>query len=155
MNYIIFNKKDLRVYHILSKPPVDFSDTLDIARCEEIPKGDFAYFTVYNLAVKTEKYTEVKQNPVTKTDEEGNEYKSYEEIEVEKTREYKVCDLIGHKREIVDTRSYSEKVVSLIREKYSLDEELAIQRQRDTKPEEFQEYFNYCEECKAKAKEEL
>lgn len=57
--------------------------------------------------------------------------------------------------EIKDTRSYSEKVVSLIREKYSLDEELAIQRQRDTKPEEFQEYFNYCEECKAKAKEEL
>lgn len=55
--------------------------------------------------------------------------------------------------EIIDTRSYSEKVVSLIREKYSLDEELAIQRQRDTKPEEFQEYFNYCEECKAKYKE--
>lgn len=57
--------------------------------------------------------------------------------------------------EIKDTRSYSEKVVSLIREKYSLDEELALERQRDTKPEEFQEYFNYCEECKAKAKEEL
>lgn len=57
--------------------------------------------------------------------------------------------------EFNDTRSYSEKVVSLIREKYSIDEELAIQRQRDTKPNEFQEYFNYCEECKAKAKEEL
>lgn len=55
--------------------------------------------------------------------------------------------------EIKDTRSYSEKVVSLIREKYSLDEELAIQRQRDSKPEEFQAYFNYCEECKAKYKE--
>lgn len=50
--------------------------------------------------------------------------------------------------------SYEEKVVSLIREKYSLDEELAIQRQRDTKPEEFQAYFEYCEECKQKAKEE-
>ena len=49
---------------------------------------------------------------------------------------------------------YEEKVVSLIREKYSLDEELAIQRQRDTKPEEFKEYFTYCEECKMKAKEE-
>lgn len=47
---------------------------------------------------------------------------------------------------------YNEKVVSLIREKYSLDEELAIQRQRDTKPEEFQAYFDYCEECKEKAK---
>lgn len=57
--------------------------------------------------------------------------------------------------EIKDTRSYSEKVVSLIREKYSLDEELAIQRQRDTKPQEFQEYFNYCEECKKKARGEV
>lgn len=57
--------------------------------------------------------------------------------------------------EFKDTRSYSEKVVSLIREKYSLDEELAIQRQRDTKPEEFQKYFEYCEACKAKVKGEL
>ena len=57
--------------------------------------------------------------------------------------------------EIKDTRSYSEKVVSLIREKYSLDEELAIQRQRDSKPQEFQEYFNYCEECKQKARGEV
>lgn len=47
---------------------------------------------------------------------------------------------------------YQEKVVTLIREKYSLDEELAIQRQRDTKPEEFNEYFAYCEECKEKAR---
>lgn len=49
--------------------------------------------------------------------------------------------------------TYEEKVVSLIREQYSLDEELAIQRQRDTKPEEFQAYFEYCEECKQKAKD--
>ena len=55
--------------------------------------------------------------------------------------------------EIKDTRSYNEKVVSLISEKYSLDEELAIQRQRDIKPQEFQEYFEYCEACKQKAKQ--
>ncbi len=55
--------------------------------------------------------------------------------------------------EFKDTRSYSEKVVSLIREKYSLDEELAIQRQRDSKPQEFSEYFEYCEACKQKAKQ--
>lgn len=50
--------------------------------------------------------------------------------------------------------TYEEKVVSFIREKYSIDDELAIQRQRDTKPEEFQAYFEYCEECKEKAKAE-
>ena len=49
---------------------------------------------------------------------------------------------------------YEEKVVALIRERYSIDEELAIQRQRDTKPDEFQAYFDYCEECKEKAKGE-
>ena len=48
--------------------------------------------------------------------------------------------------------SYEEKVVALIRERYSIDEELAIQRQRDTKPEEFQQYFIYCEDCKIRAK---
>lgn len=47
---------------------------------------------------------------------------------------------------------YDEMVVSLIRERYSLDEELAIQRQRDTKPDEFSQYFAYCEECKEKAR---
>ena len=49
---------------------------------------------------------------------------------------------------------YEEKVVSLIHEKYSVDDELAIQRQRDTKPYEFNEYFAYCEKCKQRAKEE-
>lgn len=43
---------------------------------------------------------------------------------------------------------YSEKVVNLIRQKYSVDDELAIQRQKDEKPMEWQEYYNYCEWCK-------
>lgn len=144
--YIVYNKSDLRVVYFLGKKPISVSDNLGVAECSNIPEGDFDYFTVCNLETKTEKYIEIEQNPAAKTDEEGNEYESYEE---------KVCDLVGHKKEIVDTRSYSEKVVSLIREKYSINEELAIQRQRDTKPDEFQEYFNYCEECKAKVKKML
>ena len=35
-----------------------------------------------------------------------------------------------------------------IREKYSLDDELAILRQRDTKPQEFEEYNSYVEKIK-------
>lgn len=50
------------------------------------------------------------------------------------------------------TLPYEEEVARMIRERYSIDDELAIQRQRDTKPQEFWEYFNYCEACKAKAK---
>lgn len=51
--------------------------------------------------------------------------------------------------------SYEEQVVSMIRERYSADDELALLRQRDTKPEEFEQYFNYCEECKATVKQKL
>lgn len=48
--------------------------------------------------------------------------------------------------------SYEKIVSSIIREKYSLDEELAIQRQRFIKEEEFEEYFNFCESVKALVK---
>lgn len=44
--------------------------------------------------------------------------------------------------------TYQERVEQLIRERYTSNQELAIQRQRDTKPSEFDEYFAYCEECK-------
>ena len=51
--------------------------------------------------------------------------------------------------------TYEERVEQLIREKYSINQELAILRQRETKPEEFKEYFAYCEECKMLAKNEI
>lgn len=47
---------------------------------------------------------------------------------------------------------YENTVNAKIREKYTLSQELAILRQRDTKPEEYAAYYTYCEECKAKAK---
>lgn len=50
--------------------------------------------------------------------------------------------------------TYEEYVEQLIRERYSLNQELAIQRQRETKVDEFNAYYEYCEECKTKAKEE-
>jgi hypothetical protein len=48
--------------------------------------------------------------------------------------------------------TYEERVEQLIREKYSINQELAILRQRETKPDEFAEYFAFCEECKSVAK---
>lgn len=45
--------------------------------------------------------------------------------------------------------AYEERVEALIRERYSVSDELAILRQRDTKPAEFEEYFRYAEACKA------
>ena len=46
-------------------------------------------------------------------------------------------------------------IVAKVRERYTLDEELAILRQRDTKPEEFAEYNEYVEQCKADVDEEI
>lgn len=51
--------------------------------------------------------------------------------------------------------TYEDRVVELIRLRYDVNAELAILRQRDSKPEEFTEYNSYCEECKQQAKEEL
>ena len=44
---------------------------------------------------------------------------------------------------------YKERVVSRIREKYSVDDEIAILRQRETKPKEFAEYNAFVEQIKA------
>ena len=44
---------------------------------------------------------------------------------------------------------YDEAVNAKIRERYSESQEFAIHRQKDKKPEEYTEYYAYCEECKA------
>lgn len=51
--------------------------------------------------------------------------------------------------------SYETLVLIGIREKYSLQQEQALARQKDSKPEKWEEYYDYCEECKKKAKEQL
>lgn len=49
--------------------------------------------------------------------------------------------------------SYEELVIKLIRSEYSIDEEFAILRQRDSKPDEFETYNNFVEQCKTVAKQ--
>ena len=51
--------------------------------------------------------------------------------------------------------TYEERVVELIRERYSIDDEIAILRQKDTKQDEYQAWYDYCEACKAQAKENV
>lgn len=55
----------------------------------------------------------------------------------------------------VEKEEYNNLIVKLIRQKYSINDELAILRQQTTKPNEFEEYNNYVEQCKVKAKEML
>ncbi|MBQ5885394.1 MAG: hypothetical protein IIW79_03195 [Clostridia bacterium] len=48
---------------------------------------------------------------------------------------------------------YEKRVVARIREKYSVDDELAFLRQRDTKPDEFAVYNDFVEGIKAEERE--
>ena len=50
--------------------------------------------------------------------------------------------------------SYVELVVQKIRERYSIDDELALLRQRESKPDEFAEYNAFVESCKEQARNE-
>ena len=59
------------------------------------------------------------------------------------------------RKQAIANDEYENKVVALIRKKYSVNQELAILRQRDTKPLEFAEYNDYVEQCKEQVKNEL
>jgi hypothetical protein len=49
-----------------------------------------------------------------------------------------------------------EKIVSaIIRENFTIDEEFAIQRQRDSKPENFETYNQFCENVKDMVKTDI
>ena len=47
---------------------------------------------------------------------------------------------------------YDDAVNSKIRERYSESQEFAVLRQQAEKPEEYAEYYAYCESCKAYVK---
>ena len=77
----------------------------------------------------------------------ADEIDQWEEITVEEAeRAKRLAENEAHYRSMVSAR---------IRSRYDLDAELAILRQRDSKPEEFAAYSAYAEECKAAVKAEI
>lgn len=58
------------------------------------------------------------------------------------------------RKQVLADEEYESKIVSLIRQRYNVNQELAILRQRDTKPTEFAEYNEYVEQCKEQVKGE-
>ena len=50
---------------------------------------------------------------------------------------------------------YPDLIVYFIRQRYSQDDEFSLNRQKDRKPLEWQEFDAYCERAKAYAKEIL
>ena len=59
------------------------------------------------------------------------------------------------RKQVIADEEYENKIVALIRKKYNVNQELAILRQREVKPEEFAEYNEYVEQCKEQVKNEL
>lgn len=51
--------------------------------------------------------------------------------------------------------NYNDEVNNMIRQRYSLSEELSVLRQRDSKPDEFQAYNEYAEYCKTEVKNKM
>ena len=52
----------------------------------------------------------------------------------------------------ITKEQYPSYVAERIHEKYSVDDEIAIIRQKEEKPSEYAEYYAYCEMVKAEAK---
>lgn len=50
---------------------------------------------------------------------------------------------------------YESEIVRKIRKRYTINQELAIIRKRDSKPSEFVEYNAFVEKCKKEIKEEM
>jgi hypothetical protein len=68
---------------------------------------------------------------------------------VQQLYDYNVNELVYYKpkRDL----TYEHVVNIYIREKYTLDDELAILRQREFKVDEYKEYYDYVESCKHNA----
>ena len=76
------------------------------------------------------------------------EYKCVNGVKMPLTEE----EIAEAKNELVKI-PYEQRVVDRIRLKYSVDDELAILRQRDTKPDEFFAYNDFVERIKAEERE--
>ena len=114
---------------------------------------------IFSEAFKTPTENDVCIN-ATNTDRHGAQrYKVYDENGI---ANYAIVngalverDKSAELAEIKTTIDYPQLVNNKIRTRYSVSAELALLRQRDTKPEEFAEYNAFCELCKAEAKTEL
>lgn len=88
---------------------------------------------------------------IKKTDEEGNTTEDVFPVQMKK-----IVQSWNYEKD--ERPDYSELIVSFIRERYSLNDELALQRQWDNNAEkkaEFNEYNDFCDNCKVRAKEVL
>ena len=167
--YLIYDIKTNKVVQTNNKPFVSY-DKNRYQECyvENLPTKTHAqYFTVDNVREETK----VIKEAYTQEEVFFNEETELDEVKVVEypavTETYLTCDLVVNDRPQMSEeaktayiakqkeRKYEELVNELIRKKYSMAQEFAILRQRDSKPEEFAEYNSYAEECKTQAKQQI
>lgn len=80
--------------------------------------------------------------------------KVYRDMTTEEIADYE-AQIQAAEREYWENISYDEAVQNEIHKKYTLDQEIAILRQRYEKPTEYEIYFDYCEKCKNYVKQKI
>ena len=78
--------------------------------------------------------------------------KCYRDMTAEEIAEQEAQDREAQ-RQYWQSIPYDEAVDAEIRKRYSISQEFAVLRQEKEKPEEYEAYFAYCEECKAYVKQ--
>jgi hypothetical protein len=114
------------------------------------PKKWFSVVAKYATVDAGERSYTIKH---TVTDDAGNETTTEEVFNVEVKKIVQSWDYVKDERP-----DYGELIVGYIRERYSINDELAIQRQWDNsaeKKQEFNEYNAFCDDCKIKAKADI
>lgn len=128
----------------------------------KIPKffedGDNQYFNPTEAILKEHGWKEVVYDTNNATEKDITK-EIYEEYDGKIIVRYVIVGQIPEPTEtevyVDKEREYEARVDELIRAVYTLSQELSILRQKDTKPEQYQEYYDYCEECKERARSEV
>ena len=152
--YILIDKNTNKVAFIRDKKPISYSDNLIFAEVNSLPEK-YDYLTAENIREKTDTWEVVVED----YDDNGNIVVKTEERSIT----YFTCDLVAKFRpkptveqlEKLKQKRYEELCQKYIRQKYSVDDELGIARQKDKKPEKYETYYNYVEDCLARAKKEV
>lgn len=144
--YVIFDKNNKKVVYVGNTMPASYTtDILALAEAHTVP-DEYDYLTVANEHYDTE---DVIPEVIVE---------DIEQSELGTLR----CELVAHfytksveqvARE--KQQEYETLVEKLIRKRYAISQELAILRQRDSKPEEYTAYFEHAENCKLTAKKEI
>ena len=151
--YITYDKETKRVVYVGEKKPISFSEGLELAEVDMLPEK-YNFLTVESVREDTRTWMET----VEEYDEENDEFikKEIEHSETRMVAEVKANFIELTEEQIAEQKqkAYKARVQHLVGLRYSIYDELAIQRQRHDKPEEFAEYNSFVEQCKATAKEE-